>query len=142
MPYRRQLSCSNQCSRLSRPPDAGHGPESLTAGGIAAVDHHLIDLRFNPRRLGLLGRCPAALVAAERQHQDSPDLRILQAQEDKFIVPQCKPVVAKSTVVSVRLPDTMLEKLEDAASKTGRSRNELVKMCIDYALARLEITEE
>ena len=92
--------------------------KGLTAGGIAAVDH-LIDPRFNPRRLGLLGRCPAALVAAERQHQDSPDLRILQAQEDKFIVPQCKPVVAKSTVVSVRLPDTMLAKLEDAASKTG-----------------------
>ena len=117
------------------------GQKALTAGGGAAVDH-LIDLRFNPRRLGLLGRRPAALVAAERQHQDSPDLRILQAQEDKFIVPQCKPAVAKSTVVSVWLPDTMLAKLEDAASKTGRSRNELVQMCIDYALARLEITEE
>ena len=48
------------------------------------------------------------------------------AQEDKFIVPQRKPAVGKSTVVSVRLPDTMLAKLEDAASKTGRSRNELV----------------
>ena len=45
-------------------------------------------------------------------------------------------------MVSVRLPDTMLAKLEDVASKTGRSRNELVQMCIDYALARLEITEE
>ena len=62
------------------------------------------------------------------------------AQEDKFIVPQRKPAVGKSTVVSVRLPDTMLAKLEDVASKTGRSRNELVQMCIDYALARLEIT--
>ena len=41
------------------------------------------------------------------------------AQEDKFIVPQRKPAVGKSTVVSVRLPDTMLAKLEDAASKTG-----------------------
>ena len=64
------------------------------------------------------------------------------AQEDKFIVPQRKPAVGKSTVVSVRLPDTMLAKLEDVASKTGRSRNELVQMCIDYALVRLEITEE
>lgn len=117
------------------------GQKGLTAGGVAAVDT-FIDPRFNPRRLGLLGRCPAALIAAERQHQDSLDLRILQAQEDKFIVPQRKPAVAKSTVVSVRLPDTMLAKLEDVASKTGRSRNEFVQMCIDYALARLEITEE
>ena len=65
--------------------------------------------------------------------------RYTMAQEDKFIVPQRKPA---ATVVSVRLPDTMLAKLEDVASKTGRSRNELVQMCIDYALARLEITEE
>ena len=64
------------------------------------------------------------------------------AQEDKFIVQQRKPAVGKSTVVSVRLPDTILAKLEDVASRTGRSRNELVQMCIDYALARLEITEE
>ena len=58
------------------------------------------------------------------------------AQEDKFIVPQRKPAVGKSTVVSVRLPDTMLAKLEDVASKTGRSRNELVQMCIDPQFTR------
>ena len=50
--------------------------------------------------------------------------------------------MGKSTVVSVRLPDTMLAKLEDVAAQTGRTRNELVQMCIDYALARLEIPEE
>ena len=32
------------------------------------------------------------------------------AQEDKFVVPHRKPAVGKSTVVSVRLPDTMLPK--------------------------------
>ena len=64
------------------------------------------------------------------------------AQEDKFIVPHRKPAVGESTAVSVRLPDTMLAKLEDVATQTGRTRNELVQMCIDYALARLEIPEE
>ena len=64
------------------------------------------------------------------------------AQEDKFIVPHRRPAVGKSNVVSVRLPDTMLAKLEDVAAQTGRTRNELVQMCIDYALARLEIPEE
>ena len=61
------------------------------------------------------------------------------AQEDKFIVPQRKPAVGKSTVVSVRLPDTMLAKLEDVASKTGRSRNELVQMCIDLQFTKCQI---
>ena len=64
------------------------------------------------------------------------------AQEDKFIVPHRRPAVGKATVVSVRLPDTMLAKLEDVAAQTGRTRNELVQMCIDYALARLVIPEE
>ena len=52
------------------------------------------------------------------------------AQEDKFVVPHRKPAVGKSTVVSVRLPDTMLAKLENVATQTGRTRNELVQMCI------------
>ena len=64
------------------------------------------------------------------------------AQGDKFIVPHRRQAVGKSAVVSVRLPDTMLAKLEDVAAQTGRTRNELVQMCIDYALARLVIPEE
>ena len=69
------------------------GQKGLTAGGVEAVDH-LIDPGFNPRSAGLLGRCPAALVAAERQHQDHPDLRILPSQSKQFfrdqrIKPQC-----------------------------------------------------
>ena len=63
-------------------------------------------------------------------------------QEDKFIVPRRKPAVGKSTVVSVRLPNTTLARLEQIAGQTGRTRNELVQMCIDYALARLEIPGE
>ena len=59
------------------------GQKGLTAGGIAAVDH-LIDLGFDPRSTGLLGRCPAALVAAERKHQNHPDLRILPSQIQQF----------------------------------------------------------
>lgn len=63
-------------------------------------------------------------------------------QEDKFIVPRRRPAVGKSTVVSVRLPNATLSQLEEIAGKTGRTRNELVQMCIDYALARLEIPDE
>lgn len=63
-------------------------------------------------------------------------------QEDKFIVPHRKPAVGKSTVVSVRLPNATLARLEQIAGQTGRTRNELVQMCIDYALARLEIPDE
>lgn len=59
------------------------GQKGLTAGGGAAVDH-LINPGFDPRSAGLLGRCPAALVAAERQHQNHPNLRILPTQFQQF----------------------------------------------------------
>lgn len=62
--------------------------------------------------------------------------------EDKFVVSPRKAAVGKSTVISVRLPDTMLDKLEDVVIKTGRTRNELVQMCIEYALDHLVITNE
>ena len=42
------------------------------------------------------------------------------AQEDRFIVPHRKPAVGKSTVVSVRLPDTMLAKLENVEKQSPR----------------------
>ena len=64
------------------------------------------------------------------------------AQEDKFIVTQRKPAVGKSSVTSVRRPDTTIEQLETIAARTGRTRNELIQMCIDFALARLEIADE
>lgn len=68
--------------------------------------------------------------------------RCSMAQEDKFIVTQRKPAVGKSSVTSVRLPDTTIEQLETIAARTGRTRNELIQMCIDFALARLEIADE
>ena len=34
------------------------------------------------------------------------------AQEDKFIVPRRRPTPSRSTVVSLRLPDEMLSRLE------------------------------
>ena len=38
------------------------------------------------------------------------------------------------------MPDETIAQLEEIAGKTGRTRNELVLMCIDYALERLEIS--
>lgn len=61
--------------------------------------------------------------------------------KDKFVVSPRKPAVGKSSVISVRLPDKMLEQLENVAMQTGRTRNELVQMCIEYAMDRLVISE-
>ena len=62
--------------------------------------------------------------------------------ENKFVVRPRKPAFGKTLVVSARLPDDMIEELEKIAKKTGRTRNELIQMCIDYALKNLEISDE
>lgn len=69
-------------------------------------------------------------------------LFIIRAGDDmdkKFVVRPRKPAFGKTSVVSTRLPDDVIEKLDNIARETGRSRNELIQMCIDYALENLEI---
>lgn len=61
--------------------------------------------------------------------------------EKKFVVHPRKPAFGKTTVVSARLPNVMIEQLDKVAQETGRTRNELIQMCIDYALDNLEIAE-
>lgn len=63
-------------------------------------------------------------------------------ETSKFIVHPRKPAVGKSTVISVRIPDKMIKSLDELASDTGRTRNELILKCIDYALSNLEIAED
>lgn len=44
--------------------------------------------------------------------------------------------------MSARLPNDMIEALDRVAKQTGRTRNELIQMCIDYALKNIEISEQ
>lgn len=62
--------------------------------------------------------------------------------ENKFIVRPRKPAFGKTSVVSARLPDDMIEDLDKIARQTGRTRNELIQMCIDFALKNIEIREK
>lgn len=62
--------------------------------------------------------------------------------ENKFIVRPRRPAYGKTSVVSARLPDDMIDELDKVARQTGRTRNELIQMCIDYALQNLEIKEQ
>lgn len=59
--------------------------------------------------------------------------------EKKFIVNPKKSPYGKTTVVSTRLPDHLVRQLDKVAKATGRTRNELLVMCVEYALDNLEI---
>ena len=63
------------------------------------------------------------------------------AENDKFIL-RPKKVYGENTVVSCRMPVEMVDKLDKIGAKTGRTRNELILKCVEFALDKLEIVEE
>lgn len=63
------------------------------------------------------------------------------AENDKFIV-RTKRTYGENTVVSCRMPVEMVDKLDKIGTKTGRTHNELILRCVEFALDKLEIVEE
>lgn len=61
-------------------------------------------------------------------------------EKDKFIV-KSKKAYGETSVVSARLPISIIKELDKISSETCRTRNELILMCIEYALERLEIED-
>lgn len=63
------------------------------------------------------------------------------AENDKFIV-RTKKSYGENTVVSCRMPLELVDRLDKIGNKTGRTRNELILRCVEFALDKLEIVEE
>ncbi len=56
-----------------------------------------------------------------------------------FQVPQ-KKYVEESVVISMRLPKDMLRDLDEAAHLSGRPRNEILSLALEFALRHMVIT--
>ena len=54
-------------------------------------------------------------------------------ENDKFIVK------TKKAYGETRLPIEIIRQLDKISTETGRTRNELILLCIEYALDRIEI---
>ncbi len=44
-----------------------------------------------------------------------------------------------SSVISSRLPADLIETLDQIAGQTGRTRNEIIQLCLEFALDHIEI---
>ena len=60
--------------------------------------------------------------------------------DDKLIIEPQK-YSGETSIVSMRMPKEMLEKLDKIVLATGRTRNEILMMSIDFALERMEVKE-
>lgn len=61
---------------------------------------------------------------------------------DKKLIISSKKFRGDSSVVSVRLPNDMIEKLDAIAEQTGRTRNEIIQKCLAYSIENIEITDK
>ena len=57
---------------------------------------------------------------------------------NKLVIPFRK-YKGESAVFSVRLPVEMIKELDQIAEDTGRNRNELVTLCLEYAIDNISI---
>lgn len=50
-----------------------------------------------------------------------------------------KRYTGETTIVSMRLPKDLLKEIDSVAAMTGRNRNELLTMSLEFALNHMEI---
>ena len=48
----------------------------------------------------------------------------------------------ETQVFSVRMPKDMIRELDSLAQRTGRTRNELIMMSLEFSLEHMEITDD
>ena len=58
---------------------------------------------------------------------------------EKKLVISAKKYVGDSAVVSARLPVELIKELDIICEKTGRNRNEVIQMCLEFSVDNIEI---
>lgn len=58
----------------------------------------------------------------------------------KLVIAKAK-YTGKTSVVSIRIPNDMIKDLDKLSLQTGKSRNELLTIMLEFALDNIEITE-
>lgn len=64
--------------------------------------------------------------------------RCLILEEKKLIIHPQK-YTSESKVISMRLPSDMVEEVDRVAKETGRTRNEIMQLCLEFALENMVI---
>lgn len=58
---------------------------------------------------------------------------------NKKLVISAKKYVGETAVISARLPNDLIKRIDDICESTGRTRNEIVQMCLEFSVDNIEI---
>lgn len=61
--------------------------------------------------------------------------------EEKKLVIHSQKYISESKVISMRLPIDMLVEIDRVAKETRRTRNEIMQLCLEFALENMVIEE-
>lgn len=61
---------------------------------------------------------------------------------DKKLIIQNKKSNAEFTIISMRIQKDLLMEIDDVVAKTGNSRNEVLQMCLRFAMDSLQVQTE
>ena len=62
-----------------------------------------------------------------------------EKMEEKKLEIKAKKYRGDSTVVSLRLPTDLIAKIDGISKDTGRTRNDIMQTCLEFAVDNLEI---
>ena len=63
---------------------------------------------------------------------------VMKVAEKKLII-SSKKYTGETAVVSARLPVDLIKKLDEICEATGRTKNEVIQMCLEFSVDHIEI---
>ena len=66
----------------------------------------------------------------------------MENTDKKLIIRPRRAALGKTAVVSMRLSEDMIKRLDAITMETGHSRNELIQLCVEFGLDNLEIKND
>lgn len=58
---------------------------------------------------------------------------------EKKLVISRKKYTGETAVISARLPLDLIKKINDICDETGRSKNEIIQICLEFSIDNIEI---
>ena len=63
---------------------------------------------------------------------------VMKVAEKKLVI-SSKKYTGETAVVSARLPLDLIKKLDEICEATGRTKNEVIQMCLEFSVDHIEI---
>lgn len=58
---------------------------------------------------------------------------------DRKLIISSKKFKGETAVISARLPNDLIKRIDDICQTTGRTRNEIIQMCLEFSVDNIEI---